>query len=257
MNIQIGFNEIEIDSLENESVEAVWTYYNIQASPLHIVPDGRTDIIFTFNVLASGLLTNITPLISPPFTKAHFIKVEAYQGFIGLRLKAGSASTFLPTPLSNISGKLQYGKSATVHIPWLENICCDKRNINQLIADINQHVVAISSRKQPLMVFDILSLMKENQGIIQVNSIAHQIRMSERTVNRIFTSSIGLSPKKFSSIIRLRHAINSLTDPYCTISSVAIDCGFSDQAHMTREIKSYMGHTPLLLQKKLDTEILI
>ncbi len=256
MNFQIGFNEIEIDSLENKSVEAVWTYYNVQATTLHIVPDGRADIIFTFNVQPNGQLKNITPLIAPPFTKAQLLRVEAHQGFIGLRLRAGSSSTFLESSLTNFSGVPQYGKNAIIHIPWLENFCHDKKNINHLISEINQQVCTTSSSVMSSMVFDILSLIDETQGLTQVNSIAQQIRVSERTINRVFSTTVGLSPKKFSSIVRLRRAINGLTTPSNTLSSIAIDCGFSDQAHMTREIKSYMRHTPLLLQQKLNTEIL-
>ncbi|PSW03798.1 helix-turn-helix domain-containing protein [Photobacterium lipolyticum] len=257
MDFQIGFNEVEIDALENESVEAVWTYYNVQENQHHIVPDGRADLIFTFDVQVGGELSNIIPLISPPFTKAHFIRVDAHQGFIGLRLRAGSAGAFLKTPLSKISGSLQYGKYAVEHIPWLENLCSDKNNISQLITDINQHVCATSSQVKSSMVSDILSLIHEAQGIMQINNIAHQVKVSERTLNRKFTNAVGLSPKQFSSIVRLRRAIDCLTNPCYAISSIAMDCGFSDQAHMTREIKNHMGLTPSLLQKKLNTEILL
>ena len=257
MDFQIGFNEVEIDALENESVEAVWTYYNIQENHHHIVPDGRADLLFTFDVQAGGKLSNITPLISPPFTKAHFIKVAAHQGFIGLRLKAGSAGAFLKTPLSEISGNLQYGKYAVEHIPWLGNLCNNKNNINQLITGINQHVCATSSQISSSMVSDILGLIHQAQGITPVNQMAHQIKVSERTLNRRFTNAVGLSPKQYSSIVRLRRAIDCLVNPGYSISSIAMDCGFSDQAHMTREIKNHMGQPPSLLQKKLETEILL
>ncbi len=257
MDFQIGFNEVEIDALENKSVEAVWTYYNIQGNHHYIVPDGRTDLIFTFDVQVGGQLSNIIPIISPPFTKAHLIKIGAYQGFIGLRLRAGCAGVFLNTPLSKISGCLQYGKYAGEHLPWIGNLCRDKNNISQLITNINQHVCATPSQIKSSMIADILSLIHEAQGITQISNIAQQIKVSERTVNRKFTNAVGLSPKQFSSIVRLRRAIDCLTNPDYAISSIAIDCGFSDQAHMTREIKSYMGQTPSLLQKVLDTEILL
>jgi AraC-like DNA-binding protein len=257
MDFQIGFNEVEIDALENESVEAVWTYYNVEGNQHYIVPDGRADLIFTFDVQVGGQLSNIMPIISPPFTKAHLIRVGAHQGFIGLRLRAGSAGAFLRTPLSRIAGNLQYGKHAVDHVPWIGDLCRDKNNTSQLITNINQHVCAAPSQAKSTMVLDILSLINEAQGITQINNIAHQIKVSERTINRQFTNAVGLSPKQFSSIVRLRRAIDCLTNPSYAISSIAVDCGFSDQAHMTREIKSYMGQTPTLLRKMLDTEILL
>ncbi|WP_019612877.1 helix-turn-helix transcriptional regulator [Psychromonas ossibalaenae] len=257
MDFQIGFNEIEIDALENESVEAVWTYYNVQGNHHYIVPDGRTDLIFTFDIQANGQLNNIIPIISPPFTKAHLIKIRAHQGFIGLRLRAGFTASFLSTPLSMISGSLQYGKDAAEHVPWIENLCSDKNNVSQLITGINRHICALPPQSKTTMVADILSLIHQDQGITQVNSIAQQIKVSERTINRKFTHAVGLSPKQYSSIVRLKRAIDSLTNSSYAVSSIAVDCGFSDQAHMTREIKNYMGQTPLILRKMLDTGIIL
>lgn len=258
MDLQIGFNEIETDALENNSMEAVWTYYNRQDNHHYIVPDGRTDIIFTFHVHTNGAISNIIPLISPPFTQAHCIKAGAHQGFIGFRLKAGAASPFLKCPLAQISGSLQYGQHAVAQIPWLKQVGSSKRNMAQLISTINPHIctnprpAAASS-----IIADILSLMHEGQGGLPIKHIAQQIKLSERTLNRKFIGAIGLPPKQYSSIIRLRRAIKCLTNPDYAISSIAIDCGFADQAHMTREIKLYMGQTPTRLKTRLETEILL
>ncbi|MCP4326418.1 MAG: helix-turn-helix transcriptional regulator [Psychromonas sp.] len=257
MDFQIGFNEIEIDALENKSIEAIWTYYNVQDKQHYIVPDGRADLIFTFDVQVGGQLSNIRPIISPPFTKAHLLKINAHQGFIGLRLRTGSAGAFLNRSLSSFSGSMQYGKDVGQHLTWIGSIGSDKNNINQLITNINQHVCTAPSQVSSSMVSDILCLIDEAQGIVKISNIAQQIKTSERTVNRTFSNAVGLSPKQFSSIVRLRRAIVHLNDPNYAISSIAIDCGFSDQAHMTREIKSYMGQTPCQLQKILDTEILL
>ncbi|AEX24573.1 AraC family transcriptional regulator [Vibrio sp. EJY3] len=257
MDFQIGFNQIEIDALENNNVEAVWTYYNVQDQHHHIVPDGRTDLIFTFDVNKDGQLSNIIPLISPPFIKAHSIRIGAHQGFVGLRLRAGTAGAFLKTPLSNITGNLQYGKCAIKHVPWFNNIGKDKINISNLITDINQQVCAISSQVESSMISDILRLIDEDKGITQIKHIAHQLKVSERTLNRKFTYAVGLSPKQFSNIVRLRRAIHCLADPDYTISTIAMDCGFSDQAHMTREMKNHIGQTPALIQRSLDISILL
>lgn len=256
MDFQIGFNEIAIDALENASVEAVWTYYNVQGNHYYIVPDGRTDLIFTFDVQIGGQLSNIIPIISPPFTKAHSIKICANQGFIGLRLRAGSAGIFLNKSVSEISGRLQYGKNAEGYVPWIKNVCSDKKNVDQLISQINQHVCRTPCHIKSSMVSDILGLIDDAQGIVQVNNIARQIKASERTISRTFTKAVGLSPKQFSSIVRLRRVINCLANPGYDMSSIAFDCGFADQAHMIREIKGYMGQTPSRLQK-LGTEILL
>jgi len=257
MELQIGFNEVEIDALENKSVEAVWTYYNVQDKSHTIIPDGRADLILTFDILLGGKVSNIRPIICLPFTKALVMNIKAHQGFIGIRFRAGSADTFLNTPICNISDSLQSGKHALAHAPWLENLYRNKNSVNQLFTSINQHLCVKPTQSRSSMVTDILSLIHETQGLSQVSSIAQQIDFSERTINRQFSNAVGLSPKQYSSIIRLRRAMECLADPNYAISSIAVDCGYSDQAHMTRELKNYMGQTPTRLQKSIDQQIII
>jgi|GEM_PF-4404001 len=256
MNLQIGFNEIEIDALSNPNVEAVWTYYNELGNQHHIVPDGRTDLIFTFNMLANDTIDNLTPLLCPPFTKAHSLQIAPHQGFIGIRFRAGTAGTFLGAPPANLKGELQYAQQVARLLPWVTKFSRIHR-LNCLITGINQHVCAAPKQASSSMVDDILSLIHLNQGVSTINNIASQINVSERTVARNFTRAVGLSPKQFSSIVRLRRAIASLANPSCSVLAVALDCGFSDQAHMTREIRNYLGKTPLLIQNAPANEFML
>ncbi len=257
MALELGFNEVEIDALENKSVEAVWTYYKIEDKSHTVIPDGRADLILTFDILLGGKLSNIRPITCLPFTKALVMNIKAHQGFIGIRLRAGAADSFLNTPISHITDSLPSGEYALAHAPWLENLCRDKSSVNQLFTNINQHLSVKPTQTSSSMVTDILSLIHEAQGLTQVSTIAQQINVSERTINRQFSNAVGLSPKQFSSIIRLRRAMECLAVPNYAISSIAIDCGYSDQAHMTRELKNYMGQTPTRLQKAIDNQIII
>lgn len=255
MTLEFGFNEIEIDALESPSVEAVWTYFNSFGSQHYIVPDGRADLIFTFYIKANGCLTNIRPIISPAFTKAHSINIAPYQGFIGLRLRAGLAGSILQVPLPLITGRIQYDSHVMGYVPWVEKICDDKRSIKHLIIEINRHVIAAVPQFNSSMIGEALSLMAHGHGTMAISDIACELAVSERTINRHFTQAIGLSPKQYSSILRVKNVIIQLTTPHYTISDIALNCGFSDQSHMTRDIKNHMGKTPIHLRKILTTEL--
>jgi len=56
---------------------------------------------------------------------------------------------------------------------------------------------------------------------------------------------VGLTPKRFSRIRRMRSALAHLLEPAPrTWSDVAADLGFSDHAHLVRDAVSLSGLTP-------------
>jgi AraC-like DNA-binding protein len=78
-----------------------------------------------------------------------------------------------------------------------------------------------------------------------VSDLARMYGKSTRQVERIFEGQIGLSPKLFARVARLRSALElsaRMTVP--DWSSVAIDAGYFDQSHMIRDFRSLTGETP-------------
>ena len=51
-----------------------------------------------------------------------------------------------------------------------------------------------------------------------------------------------MGPKVFGRLLRLRHAVEQLGR--ADLAAVAAECGFSDQAHFTREVRALTGLTP-------------
>lgn len=72
---------------------------------------------------------------------------------------------------------------------------------------------------------------------------------SVRTLNRIIDAYTGLTPKQIIRIARLSTTIKKMID--CThlkcvdLQGIASDCGFYDLPHMTKEMKTLCGYTPL------------
>ena len=63
----------------------------------------------------------------------------------------------------------------------------------------------------------------------------------------MFLAGVGVSPKKLSRIARLHAVLTRLADPRAAPVSwgmLAIEAGFSDQAHLIREFRQLVGTTP-------------
>lgn len=69
------------------------------------------------------------------------------------------------------------------------------------------------------------------------------------SVSRGFRQVYGLSPVGFRLVQRTRRALDALRRAAEPLCQVALDCGFADQAHMSRAIRSLTGTTPSALRR--------
>ncbi|USD33549.1 MULTISPECIES: helix-turn-helix domain-containing protein [Vibrio] len=75
---------------------------------------------------------------------------------------------------------------------------------------------------------------------------------SQRQVERKFQHWIGMSPKHFQRLRRVHTSIQALrNNPELSLADLAAYQGFSDQAHMTREFKSFARITPGKLSRRI------
>ena len=69
---------------------------------------------------------------------------------------------------------------------------------------------------------------------------------TERHIERAFSESIGINPKKFGNIVKL-HSFLKLLKHKSTQNNLTAFCyeaGYSDQSHLIREFRKYTGVTP-------------
>ena len=90
---------------------------------------------------------------------------------------------------------------------------------------------------------DAWQLITESGGQLRIAALAQRYNWSRHRLWRRFTEQVGVSPKQVAKIARFDRALSAIgsgTD----LSRVANECGYADQAHMSREIKELSGHCP-------------
>jgi len=70
-----------------------------------------------------------------------------------------------------------------------------------------------------------------------------QPSLSSKSYSRFVKRSTGLSPYKLHQLQRIHEALQ-LIKQGLPATTVAVDLGFVDQAHLTRAAKQFLGHTP-------------
>jgi AraC-like DNA-binding protein len=66
---------------------------------------------------------------------------------------------------------------------------------------------------------------------------------------RGFGQQFSISPKSFRTVIRARRAIEQIVSSAAALSTIAVDEGFADQAHMSRTIRRLTGFAPDALRQ--------
>jgi AraC-like DNA-binding protein len=79
---------------------------------------------------------------------------------------------------------------------------------------------------------------------ISNQQLADVSRMSLRAFERQFLASFHLTPQKYLRKLRLRIASRALIYTSELLSELALNCGFGDQSHFTREFRRQFGRTP-------------
>ena len=74
---------------------------------------------------------------------------------------------------------------------------------------------------------------------------------SERSVQRHFQLSMGVTAKRFEQIRRARRAVELLQEGMA-LATVASELGYSDQAHLTRALKAIVGRTPGAIARQVS-----
>ena len=97
-------------------------------------------------------------------------------------------------------------------------------------------------------VFDYLERNMDKK--ITLEELASVSNFSKFHFHRIFQAVTGETPFQFILRVRLERAATYLiTNPKKTISEIAYDCGFSDQATFARGFKSHFNMSPTSWRK--------
>lgn len=85
----------------------------------------------------------------------------------------------------------------------------------------------------------------------RVEVIARYVGVSVRQLERAFEASLNMTPFAFQRQVRLRYAKWLLAETNTPITQIALDCGFSDGAHFSREFRTSFGINPLVFRRQL------
>ena len=188
-----------------------WSYSATTDEIAVVLPDGCADVlVISSDKTGRDDLRSVHWDFSP-----RRVKLQAGTSLVGYRLRPGTTLN-----LADLDADLDGDNNLASKIPTF--------------ARHDQEVTEI---------IDALSLPGS-----RVEDLAKQQGVSERTLQRHFRNMALPTPGFWRQLGRARRAVHALP---CRVplSEIALEFGYSDQAHMTREFVRWFGLTPIQLRR--------
>lgn len=101
------------------------------------------------------------------------------------------------------------------------------------------------------LIIDAVELIEKNVGNIELAEISTQLGVSDRTIRNQFYDHIGCSPKEYIRLVKLRQVAFQLKHSKDSLTDIAYNNDYYDQAHFIHEVKNITGYSPKKLKKEI------
>jgi AraC-like DNA-binding protein len=92
-------------------------------------------------------------------------------------------------------------------------------------------------------VFMAINHILETRGSVSIDTLAGRFGMSSRHFERKFKEFSGFRPKLYSRIARFHAALKEYGSGK-SLTDIAYDCGYYDQAHFISDFREFSGYSP-------------
>jgi AraC-like DNA-binding protein len=217
-------------------IDVYWILENNtdETTDIPIVPDGSMDIVYdNKNILLVGSLD-----------EGLIIPLEPNRKIFGIRFKPSILAQLLNIKANDFTNQIRpledISKEFFLLLNFAEQI--KEIRINKLNSIFEELCKDIILNQTILKVIDEIISKK---GDILITEISQIYDINLRKLERLFNDLVGVSPKRFTNIIRFFYTFKDLLkNRFDELSLKAFDFGYYDQAHFNKEFKKFSSFTP-------------
>lgn len=100
-----------------------------------------------------------------------------------------------------------------------------------------------------------IQIINDKKGKIKINKLSKDLQVTERHIQRLFKTRLGLSPKAYCKIIRVNNYIEFILEREKPVDwmDLVIKFDYHDQPHLINEVRTVSKISPQKLLKVRDT----
>lgn len=217
---------------------------------IRVLPDTCVELFFSYTSKPVAIIDSelhhqsiLTSRMSRPMD----VQMRKGAGCIAVCFQPGMAYPFFPVPmhvLTNTTVALSevWNEMGTELEDRLSGLCTNEARVEMVQKYLLQQLI---SGKQDLQVAYCMNRAQYSVGAITVNELSAKIGLSQRQLSRRFQQNIGLSPKEYLRVFRFINSLQHLKKyPDVSLTEIACQSGYYDQAHFIHDFKAYTGHSP-------------
>jgi len=217
---------------------------------IRVLPDTCVELFVNYTSSPVAIIGNELhkrSIITFRMSRHMDVQMRKGAGCLAICFRPGMAYSFFHVPmhiLSNTTIALSdvWSGMAEEIEDKLACICNNDERVDLVQKYLLQQ---LASDKRDLQVAHCLNEAQISGGLIPVSKLTNDVGLSQRHLSRKFQQCVGLSPKEYLRVSRFIQSLNLLKKyPTLSLTEVAYESGYYDQAHFNRDYKVYTGHSP-------------
>ncbi len=234
-------------------ISCFWSLENFSGEHTELVyPTGRMQLIFHYRKPFTDTDSSGNEITQPRYsicgqkTSYSHITASSDSGMIAAVFRTHGASSIFSIPLNEIT---DYTVSFTdVFADWKKiqgefDDCIDDISRIGLISRFLLEQANPAPVCHDYFVRSCVDEIIHNRGMSAPIRSMERFGYSERSLQRIFRDRVGLSPKKFSGIVRFENTV-SLFRKGWSMADICQKSGYYDQPHFINSFRKFTGLTP-------------
>jgi AraC-like DNA-binding protein len=234
----VSYAEFDAPAALADLVACTWQRTVEAPGRQRVIPDGCVDLVWRDGMLG----------VAGPDTAAWLSPLAPAVPIVGLRLRPGAAGSALGLPASELRDarvalEEVWGRAATDIAERLDDAAG---------VDAQRRVLeeALLARRAAMEEPDPLVLAAA--GVLgrprsRVRAVSERLGVSDRQLLRRFQAAVGYGPKTLDRVLRLQRFLaraGAVGGGDESFARLAVELGYADQAHLTRECVVLAGATP-------------
>lgn len=242
------------------------SFYSVQAhytSSNARLPDGTLDVVFNLGapVLYSSDGVSFTPMpdaaLTGLYTRRKFITFTGELHLVGVVFEPGFAHCFINDSLHHypdcaIDASLVFGSSINRLHQQLAAEAGERERHSLLERHFNSYPHKRKQEHQSAIIAAAAKHIQTAQGNVDVTAMHRNYYMSERNFRRRFTEFVGIAPKQYSRITRVKAFSKSFETQRGAYNNLFTVLGYNDPAHFTKDFTNIAGTSPSSYFRGLD-----
>lgn len=220
-----------------------------------IIPDGYIEMFFILGddvkryTSGNDFIIQPREMILGQITDTFYVEPTGSVNSFAVRFYPYGFANFVAMPIKNLSNKetplaTLFGEEISKR---LRKEIVTANDTNTRIEIIERFLLERLTDKTMIdhIVKTTIDTMLATRGSAPINTLTKNDLSKRRQLERKFTTQIGISPKQLGKVIRLQTALKMLLNKRSeTLTDIAYESEYYDQAHFIKDFKEFTGTTP-------------